>query len=217
MANDPDNRCRLCLVAPPDRDEAAAARRLSQALSGGNVASLIIGADPDGPTRLLRLAAATVPVAQARGVAAIVHNDTQVAGRTGADGVHIDGGLADLTAAVRTLHPGRIVGAGGLASRHDAMVAAEAGPDYLFFGRLTGDTGAGIFARARDLAAWWSSVAVIPAVVMGGHALASVEEAAAAGIEFVALSRAVWDDARGPAAAVGEACERLAAAGEPVR
>ncbi len=215
MANEADTRCRLCLVTPPDDDVASAARRLSQALSGGDVASLIIAGKADDPALLQRAAEALVPIAHARDVAALVHNDTGVAGRAQADGVHIDTGLDDLKAAVAALHPKRIVGAGGLTTRHDAMLAAEAQPDYLFFGRLDGDTGPGIFPKAFDLAEWWSSVAVIPAIVMGGNALASVEEAAAAGIEFVALSRAVWDDPRGPAAAVAEAAERLAAVREP--
>jgi thiamine-phosphate pyrophosphorylase len=48
-------------------------------------------------------------------------------------------------------------------------------------------------------------------MVMGGRSLASVEEAARNGIEFVALSRAVFEDPRGPAAAVEEANRRLAA------
>ncbi len=210
MANKADIRCRLCLVTPFDADGATIARAVSEALSGGDVASLVITADPADPTRMQQLAEALVPVAQARDVAALIHNDTRIAGRTHADGVHVDSNLDDLKAAIAALRPRKIVGAGGLVTRHDAMLAAEAQPDYLFFGRLDGDTSPGIFPKAFDLAAWWSSVALIPAIVMGGRALASVEEAAAAGIEFVALSGAVWDDPRGPAKAVAEAVERLA-------
>ncbi len=51
---------------------------------------------------------------------------------------------------------------------------------------------------------------IIPAIVMGGRAIASVDEAAANGIEFVALSAAVWDHPVGPGAAVAEVAERLA-------
>jgi thiamine-phosphate pyrophosphorylase len=47
---------------------------------------------------------------------------------------------------------------------------------------------------------------------MGGAAIASVKEAAAQGIEFVALSSAVWNHPKGPSAAVADAVERLAAA-----
>jgi thiamine-phosphate pyrophosphorylase len=109
-----------------------------------------------------------------------------------------------------------MVGAGGIRSRHEAMVLAEADPDYLFFGLLDGDREPWIFRRALELAAWWAEVAVIPAMVMGGRSVASVDQAVEAGVEFVALRHAVWDDPRGPAAAVAEANMRLAAVGDPV-
>jgi thiamine-phosphate pyrophosphorylase len=94
------------------------------------------------------------------------------------------------------------------------MELGECVPDYLFFGRLDGDTGDEIFPKALDLAAWWSSLFEIPAVVMGGRKLESVAAAAEAGIEFVALRHAVWKHPAGPAAAVAEA-NRLLAVTEP--
>jgi thiamine-phosphate pyrophosphorylase len=214
MANDTTSRCRLCLVTPAGVDTETFAPLVVDALSGGDVASLIIAAHPADPGRLQRAAQAFVPIAQDAGAAAIIHGDTRVVGRTQADGVLIDSGAADLAAAVAAMRPKRMIGAAGITSRHEAMAASEASPDFLFFGRLDGDTGDGVFPKALDLAGWWSAVTVIPAVVMGGRTLASVREAAREGIEFVALSRAVWDDPRGPRAAVAEACERLAESGE---
>lgn len=199
-------RCRLCLATPHDIGPDDLAPLVDDALAGGDVASVIIAGEGD---RLQRLAEAIVPRAQARGAAALVQNDTRIAGRSRADGVHIDTGIADLAAAAGKLRPKLIVGAGGLRSRHEAMLAGEANPDYLFFGRLDGDTGDDIFHKALDLAAWWSSMFVIPAIVMGGRTVASVETAAREGIEFVALSRAVFDDPRGAARAVEEANHRL--------
>jgi thiamine-phosphate pyrophosphorylase len=211
MPEDIAVRTRLCLVTRPAADLAALSRDVGDALSGGDVASLIVTGDPADPSFLQRAAQALVPIAQNAGAATMIHNDTQVAGRARADGVHVDTGLSDLRSAIGSFHPKRMVGAGGFHSRHEAMAAGEADPDYLFFGRLGDEAGDGIHPASRDLAAWWSSVTVIPAIVMGGRALASVEEAAAEGIEFVALSAAVWDDPRGPRAAVADACERLAA------
>jgi thiamine-phosphate pyrophosphorylase len=210
------SRCRLCLVTPLQSEPAALAKLVGAALSGGDVASLIIAVDPADPGVLQFLAEAIVPIAAARGVATLIHNDTRIVGRTGADGVHVDSGAADLTGAVSGLRPKKkIVGAGGIRSRHEAMGAGEADPDYVFFGRLDGDTGEAIFAKALELAAWWSSLFVIPAIVMGGSAIASVRQAAEARIEFVALSRAVFA-AADPATAVAEANRILAGAPEPV-
>jgi thiamine-phosphate pyrophosphorylase len=207
MGNATD-RCRLCLVTPASGAPEDVARRLGEALSGGDVAAVIVTAAADA---LQPLAEALRPVTAARDTALLVHNDTRVAGRMRADGIHVDTSAAEVARAVEAARGRTMVGAGGIRSRHDAMTLAEAEPDYLFFGRLDGDREAAIFDRALDLAAWWASVAVIPAVVMGGRALASVREAAAAGIDFVALRDAVWDDPRGPAAAVAEANALLAA------
>jgi thiamine-phosphate pyrophosphorylase len=213
MPSASDSRCRLCLVTPPAYEVEAFAARLGDALAGGDVASLIITAPntTDGAS-LQKAAERFVPIAAAHNVAALVHNDTRVAARAQADGVHIDAGITDVETALAALRGKKIVGAGAGASRHEALEAGDLEPDYLFFGRLDGDTDAAIFPRAIDLAAWWASVTVIPAIVMGGSALASVEEAAAQGIDFVALSSAVWNHAGGPSAAVAEAVDRLAAA-----
>jgi thiamine-phosphate pyrophosphorylase len=217
MANSSEVRTRLVLVTPATYDVASQARHLAAALAGGDVASLIVTPpDSTDPGSLERAARAFVPLAAERDVATLVLNDTRVAGRAGADGVHVETGLSDVRTALDWSRGKKIVGAGNVPSRHDAMEMAEAEPDYMFFGRLTGDTADGIFPKARELAAWWSEVTVVPAIVMGGRALSSIDEAVADGIEFVALAKAIWDDPRGPGAAVAAAAERLAARAEPV-
>ncbi|MEQ9691054.1 MAG: thiamine phosphate synthase [Bauldia litoralis] len=202
MPDADENRCRLCLVTTADTNIADFRPLLDAALGGGDVASLIITGDGND---LQAIAEALVPIAQAHDVAALVLNDTRIAGRARADGVHVDTGPADLQAAIDAFHPDKLVGAGGPRTRHDAMVAGEADPDYIFFGRLDGDNKDGIFPKALNLATWWSSVFVIPAMVMGGGSINSVTEAAGAGIEFVALRDAVWRHPDGPTAAVSEA------------
>jgi thiamine-phosphate pyrophosphorylase len=203
--------CRLCLVAPPDGDAAA----MQAALAGGDVACVIIPADPADLDQAQRVAERLVPVIQAGGAAALVHNDMRLAARTGADGVHVDTGPADIAAAVARLRPKQIVGAGGAFSRDDAMIAGEADPDYVLFGRLDGDTHPDPHPGSLELAAWWSEVMTIPAIVMGGNGVQSVRRVADTAIEFVALSRAVWDHADGPHAAVAEAVALLARKTEP--
>jgi thiamine-phosphate pyrophosphorylase len=206
--------CRLCLVTPRLAAPEAFVARLDDALSGGDVATLIVAADGDDPAAFQRKAELLVPVGQRHNVAVIIQNDTRVAGRSKADGVHVDSGLADLRAAIDALRPGKIVGAGDLKSRHDAMLAGEADPDYVFFGRLDGDYGEEVGERALALAEWWAAIFHIPAIVMGGKALNSVAAARDAGVEFVALRSAVWDHPAGPRAAVAEA-NRLLSIREP--
>lgn len=210
MANAATTHCRLCLVMPPDYDPTDLAGRLGDALAGGDVASVIITAPRSNPEGLQLAAETLVPIATGRGVAALIDGDVRICQRAKADGVHIETGIESLRTAIESLRGRKMVGAGGLGSRHEALQAGEQEPDYVFFGRLAGDGDDTIHAKALDLAAWWSSVAVIPAIVMGGRSLACVDEAARQGIDFVALSAAVWDHPDGPAAAVRTANERLA-------
>ena len=78
-------RSRLCLVTPPAVDLSMFPAILADALAGGDVASLIVTASD--PLALQPLAQAVARFAQHHGVAVLVHNDTQVAGRAKADDV----------------------------------------------------------------------------------------------------------------------------------
>jgi thiamine-phosphate pyrophosphorylase len=215
MARVEADTCRLCLVTPSGATPDTFAAALDDALAGGAVASLIITAA--SADDLARLAEAAVPIAQAHGVAALIHNDTEIALKTGADGVHIDDHRSDLPALITSLHPHGIAGVGNLTTRHDAMTAGETEPDYVLFGRLDGDMAAAIFPKALELAQWWAAFFEIPAIITGGTDLASVRQAHEAGIEFVALRRAVWEHSGGPGAAVATANRLLGRARDTVR
>ena len=201
---------RLCLVTPPLFDAEDFAPVLDAALASGAVTSLIILTEGLAPDTRLAAAERLVAVAQANAVAALLTDESLIA-RSGADGLHVTGGIADLRRAVETWRPDRIVGAGGIHSRHEAMLLAETECDYLFFGRFDGDDGPMIHDKTLDLAAWWSALFEIPAIVMGGTSIDCLAEAAAARIEFVALRSAVWDHPDGPAAAIAAAGQLILA------
>jgi thiamine-phosphate pyrophosphorylase len=173
---------------------------LAEALAAGDVAAVLIAVEAGKAGEAV--AASLVPIVQSAGAAALIADDTRLAGHVRADGVQIGTGLDDLRLAVESFRPKRIVGAGNLASRHAAMEAGELEPDYLFFGRPHGDTHDGPHPNALDLAEWWSDLTQLPAVVMAGRSLDSVPEAAATGAAFVALHDAVWSHAGGPGEAV---------------
>lgn len=188
--SDKPEAARLFLVTPPSLDAASFAPRLAEALSAGDVAAVLITISGDHG---LETAARTlVPIIQEHGAAAILAEDTRIAGHVKADGVHVAGGIDDLRLAVESFRPKRIVGAGNLDTRHAAMQAGDLDVDYLFFGRPHGDLHELAHPKALDLAEWWSELMQIPAVVMAGRSLDSVAEAAATGAAFVAVHDAIW-------------------------
>ena len=200
---------RLYLVAPPRIELAGFVPRLEAALGSGDVAAVLLGVEDAGEDMLAPL----VQTIQRAGAAALVADDTRLAGHVKADGVHISGGLDELRLAVDSFRPKRIVGAGGLSSRHAAMQAAELDIDYVFFGHPHRDTHDAAHPKAVELAEWWSELMQVPAVLMAGRSLDSVAEAAATGADFVALHAAVWSHSQGPGEAVRQAAATLAQKG----
>ncbi|MBO0662961.1 thiamine phosphate synthase [Jiella flava] len=198
-------RPRLVLVTTPLADVDAEAR-LRDALSGGDVASVLI--DPAGRDEqsFQRHAEALVPVIQAAGAAAIVVGDSRVAGRVKADGLHLaTGDLEELGAVIERFQPRLIVGGSGFETRHHALEAGEHMPDYLLFGRFGNDDEPGAHRKSLALAKWWAAMVEIPCILLGGGDLATLETAAETAAEFVALSRAVFGDGGDPAKAVAAA------------
>lgn len=178
------------------------AGRVLAALSGGDVASLILvaGAVDDGAFQTY--CEAIVPDAQARGVAVVIAGDTRTAGRVGADGIHMETGKDEIAEAVRK-HDGKlIVGAGGAKTRHDALELGEAQPDYIFFGRFNYDNTPEPHPRNVGLAEWWAEIVQVPCITLGGSTIESAETIAKTGAEFVALSAAIFANDVDPAAAV---------------
>lgn len=213
MPESAQQSARLYLVTPGILDLSAFQMRLEEALEAGDVAAVLI-AGIEEEHEMAAVAEALVPVIQSHGAAALLENHVRVAARTGADGVHVSGGLGDLKNAVERLKPRMIVGAGAVMNRHAAMQAGEAGADYVFFGRPHGDIRPQAHHKNLDLAAWWSEIVEVPAVVMAGSAVESVADAAATGADFIALHEACWSHPDGPGAAVREALDLISRAGE---
>ena len=196
---------RLYLVTPALAEPQAAAALLGPALAAAEVAAVLLRLAPTDERTLINRIKEIAPMVQERGAALLVDGHANVAARAGADGAHLTG-IAAVQEAVEALKPERIVGAGGLASRHDAMLAAEAGADYVMFGEPDAGGQRPAFEAIRERVEWWAEVFQIPCVAYAEN-LAEIGDLAAA--EFIALGPAILSDPRGPAAAVADAAARL--------
>jgi thiamine-phosphate pyrophosphorylase len=201
---------RLYLVTAPLSDTAALADALPAAIAAADVAAILLRLEPgDERTQIDRIKTLAGPVQQL-GVALLVAGDPDLAARGGADGVH----LADpdaLKTALSRLKPERIAGVGGLHSRHDAMVAGEAGADYVMFGEPDAHGRRPSFTAITERVAWWSQLIEIPCVAWAER-IEEIGDLCAAGADFIALGDAVFADPRGLAVAVNDARARLTAA-----
>jgi thiamine-phosphate pyrophosphorylase len=196
---------RLYLVTPVIAEPSSFAASLETALRAADVAAVLLRlAEADERTLINRIKA-LAPLVQSKGVALVLDGHADIVARAGADGAHLSG-IDALKAAIGALKPDRIVGAGGLQSRDDAMMAGEAGADYVMFGEPDRAGRRPFFAAVVERVAWWAELFEPPCV---GYAdsLDEVARLAQAGADFVALGDGLWINA--PAAAVAAAAERL--------
>jgi len=197
---------RLYLITPPEFDPASFAKELEEALAGGDVASLQLRLKDVGDDVVRRAARVLKPIAQERGVAFIMNDRPDLAAELDCDGVHVGEEDAPYAEARRLLGADRIVGVTCGASRDRALVAAEAGADYVAFGAFfPSPTKAGTKHRATtELLHDWSETTVVPCCAIGGITQENCSPLVEAGADFLAVISAVWSHPKGARAAVTE-------------
>ncbi|QWG12649.1 thiamine phosphate synthase [Bradyrhizobium sediminis] len=194
---------RLYLATPDVDDPSALIASLPGLLAKADVAAVLVRLKPTDQRTMISRVKALAPAIQGSGAALLLDGHVELVARAGADGAHLTG-IAAMEEALPTLKPDRIAGVGGLSTRHDSMAAGEAGADYVLFGE---PDAAGLRPSAEAIAerlGWWAELFEPPCV---GYA-ASREEAhefAAAGADFVLVGDFIWNDKRGPAAALMDA------------
>lgn len=195
-------KTQLYLITPP-RIDAGFAATLAEALDAGAVAALQIRLKDHSREEILRLAPKLVETAQARGVAAILNDDPELAAELGCDGVHIGQQDGTVKAARAVMGKDRTVGVTCHDSRHLAMIAGEAGADYVAFGAFyPTDTKAAPTRAEPEILTWWSELFELPCVAIGGITVDNARPLVEAGADFLAVSGGVWNHPDGPAAAV---------------
>ncbi len=194
--------CSLYLVTPflSAADANAFASVFAEVLDAAAIACALVRLAPGAQTDAKAILSPLLRAAVAADCALLVETDARLAARHGADGVHVAGASADLAAAIESLKPERIVGAGSLRTRDEAMTAGELGADYVMFGEPRRG------ARAMDLEAlaervgWWAEIFETPCVAYA-DSISAAGELARAGADFVAVDEAIWSAVSPPEAA----------------
>jgi thiamine-phosphate pyrophosphorylase len=200
-------RQRLYLFTPQLGDTASFARDLAATLETGDIAAVLLRLEGSDERTLITRAKAIAAVVQRCDIALLLDGHPEIAARAGADGAHLTG-IEALTAAFGMLKPDRIAGAGGLHSRHDAMLAAEAGADYVMFGEPDRHGRRPPVDALEERLTWWAELFEAPCIGYAAN-LDEVAPLAQAGADFVALGDWIWTQELAPAAALAAAAESL--------
>ncbi|HEX3954750.1 MAG TPA: thiamine phosphate synthase [Stellaceae bacterium] len=194
---------RLYLITPPALDPDRFAKELEEALAGGDVACLQLRLKDVDDATVRQATRILQPIARQHDVAFIMNDRPDLAAELDCDGVHVGEEDAPYEEARRLLGANRIVGVTCGDSRHRAVVAAEAGADYVAFGAFfpSGTKAAKHRAQPQVLADW-SQTTVVPCVAIGGITQENCQPLVEAGADFLAVIASVWSYPQGPRAAV---------------
>ena len=195
------SNCQLYLISPLDVS-GEFPQRLERALEasgkGGPVAAFQFRVKDVDQHEAARLAEPLQAICAAHDVAFVVNDSVALAKRLGADGVHLgqqDGpeGILDLREARDELGRDVQIGVTCHASRHLALEAGEAGADYVAFGSFfPSETKQSEHRPELSLIEWWAEMVEIPSVGIGGITPDNCGPLIEAGIDFLAVSHAVW-------------------------
>jgi thiamine-phosphate pyrophosphorylase len=212
---------RLYIFTPVLEHPAAFVAALERALPAADIAAVLLRLADADERALINRIKSLAAVVQRRDIALLVEGRPELVARAGADGAHLTG-IEALRAALPALKPDRIAGAGGLRSRHDAMLAGETEADYVMFGEPEwrgggrgGEHRGGEnppFAAIEERVAWWAELFQPPCI---GYAASAdqIRPLAAAGADFVALGEWIWSEEGGAERILAAAAASLAAAG----
>lgn len=195
--------CRLYLITPPAIDLDPFADNLAAALEAGDVACLQLRLKDSTDDQVRAATERLMPICHRHDVALIINDRPDLAAELGADGVHVGEDDAAYDQARAAVGTDAIVGVSCYDSRHLAMVAGDAGADYVAFGAFFPTATKQPKTRATpELLAWWQELMTVPCVAIGGITVENCSKLVAAGADFLAVISGVWDHADGPAAAV---------------
>lgn len=199
---------RLYLATPVIADPAQLVSELPALLAAADVAAVLLRLTKADERGMIQRVKALAPAIQRAGAAVLLDGHYELVARGGADGANLSG-IEAMQEAMPTLKPDRILGVGGLITRHDAMVASEAGADYVLFGEPDANGERPSADAICERLDWWAELFEPPCV---GFA-ATLDEAqmfAAAGADFVLVGDFIWQDSRGALAALIEASQAIA-------
>jgi thiamine-phosphate pyrophosphorylase len=204
----PQTNQRLYLMLPPLEEAGDWPQKLKSVLGVGDIACVLapLTARDEGSAK--KIVKALIDVTEPAGVALLIDAPSLVM-RAGADGAHMRVTTDTLEKlvpdAIKSLKKeDRILGIGGLRAKHDAMIAGEYDVDYVSFGDPAPDGYVPPIDQIAERAGWWAEIFNVPCVAHAAS-LADVATLTKVGADFISLREAIWDDARGPVAAMQEA------------
>ena len=196
--------CQIYLITPPvieNLDVFAAA--FKAAITAAPVACLQIRLKDTPEDEIEKIVRKLAQIARVQDTLILINDNTELAVKCGADGVHLGQQDMKINLAKELLSDDAIIGITCHNSKDLAFAAGTAGAHYVAFGSFfKSETKPDARPADLELLTWWNKTMEIPCVAIGGITTDNAQAVIEAGANYIAVSSGVWNHKDGPAEAV---------------
>ena len=194
---------KLYIISPANININEYASSLEEVLETGLVACFQLRLKNLNDQELINISKVLKPICNKFDVPFILNDRLDLANKIGADGIHLGEDDSSILDARKLLGPKAIIGASCYNSKHLAMKAAEQGANYVAFGAFFETKTKKAKTKAvMSLIEDWVLISDIPCVAIGGIDSKNCHELIKAGVDFIAVVGAIWNNIDSPRKAI---------------
>jgi thiamine-phosphate pyrophosphorylase len=194
---------KLYIISPANININEFPSSLEEVLKTGLVACFQLRLKNLNDQELINISKVLKPICNKFDVPFILNDRLDLANKIGADGVHLGEDDSSILDARKLLGPKAIIGASCYNSKHLAMKAAEQGANYVAFGAFFETKTKKAKTKAvMSLIEDWILISDIPCVAIGGIDSKNCHELIKAGVDFIAVVGAIWNNIDSPRKAI---------------
>ena len=194
---------KLYIISPANININEFPSSLEEVLKTGLVACFQLRLKNLNDQELINISKVLKPICNKFDVPFILNDRLDLANKIGADGVHLGEDDSSILDARKLLGSKAIIGASCYNSKHLAMQAAEQGANYVAFGAFFETKTKKAKTKAvMSLIEDWVLISDIPCVAIGGINSKNCHELIKAGVDFIAVVGAIWNNIDSPRKAI---------------
>ena len=194
---------KLYIISPTNININEYASSLEEVLETGLVACFQLRLKNLNDQELINISKVLKPICNKFDVPFILNDRLDLVNKIGADGVHLGEDDSSILDARKLLGSKAIIGASCYNSKHLAMQAAEQGANYVAFGAFFETKTKKAKTKAVvSLIEDWVLISDIPCVAIGGINSKNCHELIKAGVDFIAVVGAIWNNIDSPRKAI---------------
>ena len=153
---------------------------------------------------IMEAAKKLLPICHDYGVPFIINDFWELARDLDIDGIHIGQDDANINDLRKEFSDQKIIGVSCQNSKHNAIIAAENGANYVSFGAFFSTSTKKDTVKADfDILNWWKNTTNIPVAAIGGINYNNIKGVLSCKPDFICLVSAIWEDSN-PGDKLGE-------------